>query len=342
MKPRSILVVLLVATLGCSAQMSTTPGPAAGGGAAASSSSAASDDLENLEITTPESQTTSTRILSAHGTFDPSAHDHDHRLEFELTEQMTYAVHIAFKPFVGDMWCINPLTEVTNPTDSKMFASFNAAFFDAEGQLVGCCQQDIEMEPASGPTQLGSLVLRGSQEALQNASEFKIVIYESDKQIGSEPIDAASTADLVGRNGDLVSKLKELGSSTTSTDNGNQLRLKAAITFEDPQEKSRNTHLKVKGKAEYGLYLDARHRPVTIMKMNKENETYDRWEVAAEFDPRKRVSGVSAETHFALFDGEGKLIACVGAPSVDQLVAPEDLLLSSKELDMVAYETVQD
>ncbi|PQO27770.1 hypothetical protein [Blastopirellula marina] len=341
----SMLLISLCAIVGCQPDISSpaTSNPNNGGEAAtAPDTGGASREPSEVVVTTPESQIGTTRLLSAEGTFNAPQHGYDNRFEFELSGQMKYRVQISFAPFVGDDWSLNPLTDVTNPTDSKMYAAFHAVFYNDTGQLVGCCQQDIEMEPNDGPTQLGSLVLRGPQKALLTATQFEIVIYESDKQIGSEPIDVNATTDLVGRSGKVITKLKEIDASEIATDNGTMLRLKAAITFEDPADKSRNTHLDVHGKAEYSLYLDTRHRPVTTMKSSGENETYERWEVAAEFDPRKRVPGVSAEPHFALYDDNGKLVACVGSPSVGQLVAPEDYLLSATELEMVAFETAQD
>lgn len=335
--PTTLLLFALGYLAGCQPTSSpTTSNPSN------SDSSSPSSSTSTVIDTTPEKQTGTTRRLSAEGTFDAPQHGQDNRFEFEMAGQLKYQVRISCAPFIGDEWCINPLADVTNPTDTKMYAAFHAVFFDDNGKLVGCCQQDAEMEPNDGPTQLGSLVLRGPEQELLKASQLKIVIYESDKRIGSEAIDTASTLELVGRDGKVITKLDELDSSTTSVGNINQIHLTAAVAFEDAKEKSRNTHLNPKGKAEYSLYLDTRHRPVTIMKSSGDNEMYDRWEVDAEFDPRKRVPGVSADPYFALFDADGELIACVGSPSVGQLVAPEDLLLSTKKLDMVAYETIRE
>ena len=277
-------------------------------------------------------------VVRAEGTFTPSTHDTQNRFEFTVEGRMSWRIRMSFHEFVGDEWVINPLADVSNSTYFLLYARYYAAFFNDAGELVGCCSQESDFEPSEKPLQLGSLVVKGPKDKLLTATRFKIVIYEAEQQIGVEPIDAESTSELAGRDGKVITTLKSSGSTATTGDNHTALQLQADIAFEDPGDKRRNTHLKLDGVTEYDLYVSTGRSEIVVTHSDGESERFNRWQCDVEFDPKKQLKGVASDTHAALLNADGKLVACSGSFSTRRLAAPEDELLSVRSLHFVAYE----
>ncbi|QDV47836.1 hypothetical protein Enr13x_77480 [Stieleria neptunia] len=339
-----LLLVVAGSLIGCGKtdSRSVSKTPASGPASTALESEADSGPFGDVAIVSLESADKSIRMIRADGTFNPSAHDRQNCLEFEIAGSMNYRVRISCAPWVGKEWCINPLVDITNQNDFTLNAKYYCAFYNHDGQLVGCCNQGANLEPSETPLQLGSLVVRGPKEKLLTATKFQIVIYESDKRIGTHPIDRAATASLVGRSGKVISQLKQTNSNVAPADDHAELRLLADISVDDPVEKNRNTHLRIKGAAEYDLYVSTRQREVLETNVGGESVRFDLWESAVEFEPIKRVKGVSAITHAALHDQSGRLIACSTTSTTRALTAPEDILLSAQKLAVVVYESVEE
>jgi len=333
-----LLSAVVCWSAGCNQATEDTPPVSA---RTASTTKTGVSPISDVQVTLPDIETGSPHALRAEGTFLPAAHGQQKPFEFEIPGRMHYRVRITCKPFVKEEWCINPLVDITHRSGPRLYAKYYAAFFDSDGQLVGCCGQDADKPPSATPLQLGSLVIRGPKERLQSATRFQIVIYESDQQIGSEPISAEATAALVGRGGEVISRLEQTASSVTPIAGQTELRLQAEVTFQDPAEKARNSHLRITGATEYDLYLSTRKQDVVLNHSNRPDERFDRWETDIEFDKRQRVKGVSTIVHAALLDAAGRLIVCSGA-SARQLAAPEDALLFARRLDLVTYETVRE
>ena len=301
-----------------------------------------------VQTVLPDVSTGTTYEVRAHGTCNLQKHDSKNPFEFELEGKLSYRIRIKLDKFVKDRWHINPLADVTNSTGSLMYLHYYAAFFNDGGRLVGCCAQGLDVESADRPMQLASLVIAGSKERLSTATRFKIVIYESEKRIGTEPISAEAAANMVGREGKVITKLEQTDSSNVPHSDLAELRLLATVSPEDAAPKQRNTHLKIQGTGEYDIYLSNARTSRSIQKSDGDGnvtatETFETWETDFEFDRVKRIKGVNPVAYAALIDKSGQLIACAGkgAPSsIGWMFAPEDKLLSAAQLDVVVYETV--
>ncbi|MDV6032744.1 MAG: hypothetical protein F9B45_22190 [Phycisphaera sp. RhM] len=338
----SLVVASCLIGCGKSDSLSVSKTPAPGSAPTGLESETDSGPPSDVTIASSESPNKSIRLLRAEGAFNPSAHDRQNSFEFPIAGSMNYRVRISCAPWVGKEWCINPLVDITNPSESTLYVKYYSAFYNHDGQLVGCCNQDANLGPSETPLQLGSLVVRGSKEQLLTATRFQIVIYESDKRIGSQPIDQKTIASLVGRSGKVISELKQTNSSVARASDHAELRLQADISFDDPVGKRRNTHLRIEGAGEYDVYVSTRLRNVLETNVGRANARFDRWESDVEFEAIKRVKGVSAIAHAALHDQSGRLIACSATSSTRQLAAPEDILLSAEKLDLVVYESVRE
>ncbi|NND97829.1 MAG: hypothetical protein HKN47_10930 [Pirellulaceae bacterium] len=333
-----ILLVIAFSSAACrrsSNDVTDTPRPA--------DSDIAGETVLSSDVTLdlPDLETGSTHALRAEGTFNPYVHDRQNPFEFQITGRMSYRIRLTIAPFVEDTWLINPLIDITNSGDSRMFAAYYAAFYNQDGRLVGCCKQDADVEPSQTPLQLGSLVIQGPKERLHTATHFKMVIYESKRRIGSEPISADSTTTMAGRSGKVISKLEQLDSTVQPSADGSELRLRADLQYEDPVDKSRNTHLKLASAAKYDLYLTSGLREVVVHFADGTKEQLSRWESDIEFDQNQRVKGVSSKMYAVLLDQTGKIIVCNTDSSSRRLTAPEDKLLSARQLELVAYETIR-
>jgi len=316
-----------------------------------SSQSQIATDQSDVEIEPPESKVTvkptalddgtTTCEIRAHGTCNLHKHNRENVLEFALEGRMKYRVRISLSPWVKDSWHINPLLDISNDTDALMHCHYYAAFFNDDGRIVGCCNQGTSVEPSDRPRQLGSLVIEGLKEQLLLATSFKIVIYESDKQIGIEPIVRSVTETMIGRSGKVVTRLDQTDSSINPGEGSSEIRLLANVAFEDPAERPRNTYLQMESAVVYDIYCNAGLKDVLVTSPGKDPVRFSRWEIDAEFERRKRVKGVSANYHAALLDDDGELIACSTIRNGRRLAVPEDKLLSIRKLDLIAVETVK-
>ncbi|MBN2189821.1 MAG: hypothetical protein JW728_01245 [Candidatus Aureabacteria bacterium] len=82
---------------------------------------------------------------------------------------------------------INANIEITNTADKPMSCQYYVAFFDKEGNLIGCAGQgtfDEEGLAAGESTQLGSCLIPLPAGFHEKVIKYKVAFYESDKQIG--------------------------------------------------------------------------------------------------------------------------------------------------------------
>ena len=284
--------------------------------------------------------TGSTLEIYADGTCNMARHDRENPFEFVMKGRMSYGIRISNADWFHGDWHINPLAEATNETDSKLYAHYYAAFFDDQGYIVGCCNQGIDVDPGGSPMQLGSLIITGPKDQLLKATRFKIVIYESDKRIGSQPISASATESMVGRSGKVITKLNQTGMSVEPGEGHQELRLAADVTLEDPADGSRNDHLKIESEAKYDIYVNAAKSERVIQFGDGRKEQYESWDAAIEFDPVDRIPGVSAPMHAALLDESGRLVCCSNPSSAWQLPAPEDRLLAVRMIEFGGIRSV--
>ncbi len=77
--------------------------------------------------------------------------------------------------------------EIKNTASIPFFCQYYVAFFDDEGNLVGCATQgsfgDDGLEPGE-TTQFGSCLIPLPQGKHEKVSSYKIAFYESDSPIG--------------------------------------------------------------------------------------------------------------------------------------------------------------
>ena len=234
------LVGICLLICGCGDSASKIPTVPAVAASPAPVAAPANPSPSDVKLTLPDIQSGTTHELRAEGACNLSVHDRQNPFEFELKGRMSYRVRISHGPFSNDHWHINPLVDVTNESGSRLHVGYYEAFFNKAGRLVGCCGQQVEAKPSASPHQLGSLIIYGPKVKLLTATHFKIVIYESEKRIGTEPISADSTQALVGRSGKVISKLAQIDSSVTPGQYHQVLRRQANLAFEDPVEKNRD------------------------------------------------------------------------------------------------------
>ena len=82
---------------------------------------------------------------------------------------------------------INANIEIKNTSDKALHCQYYVAFFDKDGKLIGCAGQgtfDKEGLAAGESTQLGSCLIPLPQGFHEQAVQYKIAFYESDKEIG--------------------------------------------------------------------------------------------------------------------------------------------------------------
>lgn len=82
---------------------------------------------------------------------------------------------------------INANIQIVNTADKPMHCRYYVAFFDKEGNLIGCAGQgtfDEEGLAAGETTQLGSCLIFLPEGLHEKAVRYKIAFYESDKEIG--------------------------------------------------------------------------------------------------------------------------------------------------------------
>ena len=300
----------------------------------------ADEDLpSDVKLTIPEVDSGPTLALRAEGNFNPAAHDFSKPFEFEFEGRMHYRIRITCKPFVKGDWAINPLADITNTTNSKLYVAYYAAFFNRSGQIVGECHGADDVKPSDRSLQLGR-VIDGPKERLLTATHYKIVAYESTQRIGTLPISPESVATMVGRSSKVVAKLDEVQPIVTAEGENSVVRFQTKVAFADQIDKDRNTYLKFESVEPYRFSIDVRKRDISIAISNGEGKTieqYTGWELASDFERLKPTKTVWPKGHVVLLDAQGQLIAC-DSDMFTFVAVPEDAILSATELDFVLYE----
>ncbi len=78
--------------------------------------------------------------------------------------------------------------EIRNLTEAPVHYAYYVAFLDAEGNLVGCASQTSMMNGlgAGESTRLANCLIPLPEEAFGRVSRYRVVIYESDEEIGKQ------------------------------------------------------------------------------------------------------------------------------------------------------------
>ena len=85
---------------------------------------------------------------------------------------------------VNKTWGVSVGGKLTNPTDQKMFYSYQVAFFDKDKNLVGCQNFTHWVDPHK-TVQAGTFISL-SADQIDKIASYSAVFYESDTQIGSK------------------------------------------------------------------------------------------------------------------------------------------------------------
>ena len=290
----------------------------------------------------PDLEGGSTHAFYAQGTFNALAHDSRSPFQFDIDGQLKYRFRLRFDKFVQGEWALIPQLEVTNETESKMYTMLYAAYFDDEDRLVGCCHQGLESEPNGRPTQMASLIVSGPKTMLAKATNFRLVLYESDKRIGVAPTLKSDDPESEDTR-KVATELTNITQVNIPQNGYSELRLDANISARDIAEHKRNTHVKLKGATTYDCYVSMRTREVLLTRLvgkeqAKKEERFNSWGTSIEFDPVKRVKGMYALLHAALLNDEGQLVVCTTKYGNSSLPVPSDKLLSATQLKLVAHE----
>ena len=78
---------------------------------------------------------------------------------------------------------ISGQVDVENPTDATVHFGYHVAFFDAEGGLVGCANQSMDVEGGARVT-VGGAVIKLPREAIGTVRRYQIAWYEDAQEIG--------------------------------------------------------------------------------------------------------------------------------------------------------------
>ena len=82
---------------------------------------------------------------------------------------------------------VNANIKIENTTDNAMFCEYHVAFFDKNGNLVGCASQGTMGDDGLGAgkeTLLGSCLITVPKDKLKRIASYKVTFYESDTPIG--------------------------------------------------------------------------------------------------------------------------------------------------------------
>ncbi len=290
-----------------------------------------------------QSASADTRELRSGDKCDLARHDHrDRALEVRLSERASYRAKISCGPFPVDKWAIFASVFVSNDTGAKLHAVAYLALFDDERRLVACSQQSGEFEPGARDEQMYNRIAFAPKDRTFNATSYEIVIYESDRRPGEEPLSAEAAVALPGRAGRVVTRLEATHARVLHRDAFTELRQEAAVSFHNPSVKTRNSHLRFSAAADYDLYLDTGlQESLEVKDPGGRNlrTVLRRWTADGEFE-RLPVSDPTLEVdrHIALLDGDGRLVACA-SDGLYWLIAPEDRLLSATKLCVAIYES---
>lgn len=78
---------------------------------------------------------------------------------------------------------ISGQVDVENPTDDTIYFGYHLAFFDAEGGLVGCASQSLDVEPNDSVI-VGGALIKLPPTAIEKIARYQIVWYEDTQDIG--------------------------------------------------------------------------------------------------------------------------------------------------------------
>ena len=78
---------------------------------------------------------------------------------------------------------ISGQVDVENSTDETIYFGYHLAFFDAEGGLVGCASQSLDVEPNDSVI-VGGAVIKLPPAAIEKIARYQIVWYEDTQDIG--------------------------------------------------------------------------------------------------------------------------------------------------------------
>lgn len=73
--------------------------------------------------------------------------------------------------------------DVENKTKASRFLSYQLAFFDEDGVLIGAASQNMEIE-AGEKTSIGGAVIHVPKAILAKVASYQIAYYEDDRKIG--------------------------------------------------------------------------------------------------------------------------------------------------------------
>ena len=73
--------------------------------------------------------------------------------------------------------------DITNPTDKDRFLSYNLAFFDKDGVLMGSASQHMKID-AGESTSIGGAIILLPKAELAKVTSYQIAYYEDDQEVG--------------------------------------------------------------------------------------------------------------------------------------------------------------
>ena len=104
----------------------------------------------------------------------------------QIGEKIKGVCKFYIEDFLGKK-IINANIKITNTSAKVMHCHYYVAFFDKDGNLIGCAGQGTfgkEGLPAGESTQLASCLIPLPVNFLEQVVQYKIAFYESDKEIG--------------------------------------------------------------------------------------------------------------------------------------------------------------
>jgi hypothetical protein len=150
---------------------------------------------------------------------------------------------------------------------------------------------------------------------------------------------ALNAAGLPGKSRAVITKLTQTDADVAEQEGYTELRLSADCSFHEPEKGARNTHLRIKGAAEYDVYLSATKSERLVTRPGKSSlKLPPIWSVSAGIERLKPPKSLASRYHVALLDGKGKLVVCSASPRLFQMDAPKDRLLAARKLHVVVFE----
>jgi hypothetical protein len=296
-----------------------------------------------LPLWLTQSASADTREVRSSGQCDLARHERrDRPLEVRLGDRLSCRVSISCGPFPVDKWALFAPVFASNDTDAKLYGQAYIAFFDDDGRLVACLQQSGEFESGARDVQMYSRIAFAPRDRLRSATRYQIVVYESDRRPGEEPVLPEVAGTLPGRAGRVITRLEATHASTLRRDAFTELQQEAAVSFHDVTGNARNSHLRFSAALDYDLYLDTGlQESLEVRDAGGRNirTILRQWTADAEIEsPPARDRTLEVDRHLALLDREGRVIACASDRPF-WLIAPEDRLLSATKLCVTVYES---